>query len=35
MRVPVVLGTMHQGGAVLFLAAVIWFVHETMRPKAS
>ena len=34
MRVPVVLGTMHQGGAVLFFAAVIWFAHEVMRPVA-
>lgn len=32
MRVPVALGTMHQGGAVLFFAAVIWFAHEVMRP---
>jgi cytochrome c oxidase assembly protein subunit 15 len=34
LRVPVVLGTMHQGGAVLFFAAVIWFAHEVMRPAA-
>lgn len=32
LRVPVVLGTAHQGGAVLVFAAVLWFAHELRRP---
>jgi heme a synthase len=32
MRVPVGLGTAHQGGAVVVFAAVLWFVHELRRP---
>lgn len=32
MRVPVVLGTAHQGGAVLVFAAILWFTHELRRP---
>jgi len=32
MRVPVVLGTAHQGGAVLVFAAALWLAHELRRP---
>jgi len=28
LRVPVALGAMHQGGAVLLLAAALWFAHS-------
>lgn len=34
LRVPVALGTAHQGGAVLVFAAVLWFAHELRRPAA-
>jgi cytochrome c oxidase assembly protein subunit 15 len=34
-RVPVVLGTAHQGGAVLVFAAVLWFAHELRRPAGT
>lgn len=33
MRVPVVLGTAHQGGAVVVFALVLWFAHELRRPS--
>ena len=33
-RVPVTLGSAHQGGAVLVFAAVLWFAHELRRPVA-
>ena len=33
MRVPVGLGTAHQGGAVVVFALVLWFAHELRRPS--
>ncbi|MCC6531592.1 MAG: COX15/CtaA family protein [Burkholderiales bacterium] len=33
LRVPVPLGAAHQGGAVLVLAALLWFAHELRRPE--
>lgn len=32
LRVPVVLGTAHQGGAVLVFAASLWLAHELVHP---
>jgi cytochrome c oxidase assembly protein subunit 15 len=34
LRVPVVLGAAHQGGAVLVFAAALWLAHELRRPSA-
>lgn len=34
LRVPIVLGAAHQGGAVLVLAAALWLAHELRRPSA-
>jgi len=33
LRVPITLGTAHQGGAVLVFAAALWFAHELRRPS--
>jgi heme a synthase len=33
LRVPVVLGAAHQGGALLVFAAALWFAHELRRPS--
>jgi len=33
MRVPVSLGTAHQGGAVVVFALILWFAHELRRPS--
>jgi cytochrome c oxidase assembly protein subunit 15 len=32
LRVPVALGAMHQGGAVLLLAAALWYAHSCRGP---
>ena len=34
LRVPVVLGAAHQGGAVIVFAAALWFAPELRRPLA-
>ena len=34
LRVPVVLGVAHQGGAVIVLAAALWLAHALRRPAA-
>ncbi len=33
LRVPVGLGTAHQGGAVVVFALILWFAHELRRPS--